>query len=335
MSSPDVIVVGAGVLGLCTAAELAARGHAVTVLDPGGANASAAAAGMIAPAMESLIDGLSPAHAALLARGRDLWPAFAERQGLDLHRDGAEWRGDHPEACLERLTRQGFSAERRGEAVFTPDDWRVDAVEALERLSRAPGVCREPATIVSAEAVKQGWRVTADDGRAWSTPVLVIATGAAGALEGLPDAVSTLIAAIRPIRGQLTPVHCVSPDHVIRQPGLYATPTADGALAGATMDFDDRSMTGDPRTTDRQARGLLALLGCEGVAGEPRVGVRGATADGLPMAGPTGEPGLHLALAPRRNGWLLGPMVGRIVTDGIEGRASLPDAPALDPLRFA
>ena len=65
-----------------------------------------------------------------------------------------------------------------------------------------------------------------------------------------------------------------------------------------------------------------------------RVGVRGGTADGLPLAGPSGEPGLHLALAPLRNGWLLGPLVARIVADGIEGGAPLPDAAALDPLRF-
>jgi len=335
VSCPDVIVVGAGVLGLCTAAELGARGHAVTVLDPGAPNASAAAAGMIAPAMESLIDGLSPAHAALLARGRDLWPAFAERQGLDLYRDGAEWRSEAPDADLERLTRLGFFAERRGGALFTPDDWRVDAVEALERLSQAQGVRLRTARVVSAGMAEQGWRVTAEDGRGWSAPILVVATGVAAALEGLPDTVAASIGAIRPIRGQLTPMRCVPPDHVIRQPGLYATPTHDGALAGATMEFDDRSTLADPATTKRQAEGLRALLGCDGLVGKPRVGIRGASADGLPMAGPTAEPGLHLALAPRRNGWLLGPMVGRIVADGIEGRASLPDAPALDPLRFA
>jgi len=65
------------------------------------------------------------------------------------------------------------------------------------------------------------------------------------------------------------------------------------------------------------------------------VGIRGATTDGLPLAGSSGEPGLHLALAPRRNGWLLGPLVARITADGIEGRPPLVDAAALDPLRFA
>ena len=40
----------------------------------------------------------------------------------------------------------------------------------------------------------------------------------------------------------------------------------------------------------------LTLLGAEGAAGTPRVGVRGATADGLPLAGPAGRPPLNVLL---------------------------------------
>ena len=45
--SYDVIVIGAGVLGLASAAELSARGLSVIVIDAGGPNASSVAAGMI------------------------------------------------------------------------------------------------------------------------------------------------------------------------------------------------------------------------------------------------------------------------------------------------
>jgi glycine oxidase len=45
--------------------------------------------------------------------------------------------------------------------------------------------------------------------------------------------------------------------------------------------------------------------------------------------------GVHLALAPRRNGWLMAPLVARIVADGIEGRPRGTHATALDPLRFS
>jgi len=335
VSSPDVIVVGAGVLGLSTAAELAARGHAVTVLDPGGPNASSAAAGMIAPAMESLIDGLSADHAALLKRARDLWPAFASAHGLTLHLDGAEWRGDDPDAAVDRLHALGFTAERAGEGLLTPDDWRVEAQGALQRLRETPGVTLIKATVAHLGPGYRHWTVTAADGRRWTTPQLVLATGAAGPLEGLPEAVAALINLIEPIRGQLTPVRCAAPGRVLRGPNGYATPTADGALCGATMEAGVRDLTPDPAVAALQTEMGLALIGGEGQAGAPRVGIRGASPDGLPMAGASGAPGLHLALAPRRNGWLLGPLVGRIVADGIEDRAPLADASALSPLRFA
>ncbi|MDQ8030177.1 MAG: FAD-dependent oxidoreductase [Brevundimonas sp.] len=332
-SSPDVIVIGAGVLGLSSAAELAARGHEVTVLDPGGDNASSAAAGMIAPAMESLIDGLSPDHAALLKRGRDLWPAFASRHGLTLHLDGAEWRGDDPDAAAASLHRLGFAAERMGKGVFTPDDWRVEAQASLALLSERQGVTRIEATVACLSYESNAWTVTADDRQVWSAPAVVLATGAATALEGLPEAVSEIVNAIEPIRGQLTPVTCVAPGRVIRGPGGYATPTADGVLCGATMQSGEREPVADPDITAKQIANGLALTGAEGRAGEPRVGIRGAWPDGLPLAGASGAPGLFLALAPRRNGWLLGPMVGGIVADGLEGRAPRADAAALSPLR--
>lgn len=330
-----MIVVGAGVLGLSSAAELAARGHAVTVLDPGGANASSAAAGMIAPAMESLIDGLSPDHSALLRRARDLWPAFAGDHGLTLHLDGAEWRGDDPDAAVDRLNALGFTAERAGDGLFTPDDWRIEAQGALQRLRETPGVTLIKATVANLTPADRHWRVTAADGRRWSIPQLVLATGAAEALGGLPRTVAALIHRIEPIRGQLTPVRCAAPGRVLRGPNGYATPTADGALCGATMEAGVRDLAPDPEVARRQAEMGLALIGAEGQAGAPRVGIRGASPDGLPMVGASGTAGLHLALAPRRNGWLLGPLVGRIVADGIEDRAPLADAAALSPLRFA
>ncbi len=125
-SSPDVIVIGAGVLGLCTAAELAARGHAVTVIVPGGPNASSIAAGMIAPALESLLEAVSSDRAALLKRARDLWPAFAETHALKLMREGADWHGPDAAGAVTALHRLGFEASPAGNGLNTPDDWRIE-----------------------------------------------------------------------------------------------------------------------------------------------------------------------------------------------------------------
>lgn len=335
MSSPDVIVIGAGVLGLCTAAELGARGHAVTVIDPGGPNASSAAAGMLAPALECLSDAATRGRAALLTRARDLWPDFAERFGLQLHRDGVEWRGPDPDAAMARLAAFGVEARPTAEGLFTPDDWRVDVASGLQALRRADGVSFVHTAATRVADDNRHWRVEAGDGRTWFAPTLVLATGAAAPLPGLSPVVAGLVEAIEPWRGQLTPVVGASPACTLRAPGLYVVPAPGGAVVGATMERGRRELEPDPEVSRRQVEAGRALSGLDGRPGAPRVGIRGGTADGLPMAGPSGEPGLHLALAPLRNGWLLGPLVGRVVADGIEGATPLADAAALDPLRFA
>lgn len=331
-----MIVIGAGVLGLCTAAELGGRGHAVTVIDPGGPNASSVAAGMIAPALESLLEDASPAHAALLKRARDLWPAFAEPLGIGLLHEGADWRGPDADALVDRLAALGFTASRTKDGLTTSDDWRIDVGAALKVLAKAPEVTVIRSRVARLSADARRWRVEAGDGRTWFASTVVLATGAAEPVPGLPDRISAVVGAIEPIRGQLTAVAGAASPRVVRAPGLYVAPAAGGGVVvGATMEPGRRDLEPDAGEARQRVAAGLTLLGAAGEAGLSRVGIRGATPDGLPLAGPSGEPGLHLALAPRRNGWLLGPLVARVVADGIEGRAPLADAAALDPLRFA
>lgn len=334
-SSPDVIVIGAGVLGLCTAAELAARGHAVTVVDPGGPNASSIAAGMIAPALESLPEDVTTDRAALLKRARDVWPAFAEAHGLALLREGADWRGPDPEAAVARLLALGFEARLTRGGLTTSDDWRMEVAPALKALARTPGLVMVRGQVVRLTGDARRWRVEASDGRVWFSASVVLATGAGAAVDGLPEPTASVVRAITPIRGQLTFVATPTPPRVVRGVGVYAAPSEAGAVIGATMEPGRRDLEPDPAEAARQVAAGLALLEVSAEPGPTRVGIRGATADGLPLAGWSGEPGLHLALAPRRNGWLMGPLVAAITADGIEGRPPMADAAALDPLRFA
>ena len=334
-SSPDVIVIGAGVLGLCTAAELAARGHAVTVIDPGRPNASSIAAGMIAPALESLLEDLTPDRAALLKRARDLWPAFAASHGLTLLREGADWRGPEAPAAVARLQMLGFDARPNNSGLTTMDDWRIEVSPALKALARLPGLTPVRGDVARLVGDARRWRVEMRDGRVWFSATVVLATGVGDPIEGLPDRVAAAVAAITPIRGQLTFVPVTAPPRVIRGPGIYVAPCEGGVVIGATMETGRRDLDPDPVEASRQVSAGLDLLGVAGEAGATRVGVRGATADGLPLAGSSGDPGLHLALAPRRNGWLMGPLVAQVIADEIEGRPPGPDAAVLDPLRFA
>jgi len=330
-----VIVIGAGVLGLCTAAELAARGHAVTVVDPGGPNASSIAAGMIAPALECLPEDVTADRAALLKRARDVWPAFAEAHGLALLREGADWRGPDPEAAVARLLALGFEARLTRGGLTTSDDWRMEVAPALKVLARTPGLTLVRGLIVRLAGDARRWRVEASDGRVWFSASVVLATGAGAAVDGLPEPTASVVRAITPIRGQLTFVATPTPPRVVRGVGVSAAPSEAGAVIGATMEPGRRDLEPDPAEAARQVAAGLALLEVSAEPGPTRVGIRGATADGLPLAGWSGEPGLHLALAPRRNGWLMGPLVAAITADGIEGRPPMADAAALDPLRFA
>ncbi|WP_292085971.1 NAD(P)/FAD-dependent oxidoreductase [Brevundimonas sp.] len=335
-SSPPIVIVGAGVLGLCTAFALKQRGHAVRVVDPGGPNASAVAAGMIAPAMESAIDDLSPDQARLLKAGRDLWPAFAQAAGIVLTQRPAEWRGGQADRIAARLAALGFDAARDGDRVITTDDWQVQPHQAMTALKTALGEAVVMGEVAEVQAMAGGWRIAAD-GRWIVASGLVVATGAAPALTGLPAATCALIDVIQPIRGQIGVTRALLADRVTRGPGAYVAPMGDRVVVGATMEPGRRDTTPDEQTGRRMLEAAWRVLGRspQSLDIQWRAGVRGATADGLPLAGPApdGE-SLFMALAPRRNGWLLGPLAGSAVADWIEGRAPSPDAHALDPRRF-
>ncbi|MNS98506.1 bifunctional tRNA (mnm(5)s(2)U34)-methyltransferase/FAD-dependent cmnm(5)s(2)U34 oxidoreductase [compost metagenome] len=331
-NSHDILVVGAGVLGLCVAAELVRRGHGVTVVDPGGPNASGVAAGMIAPAMEAAIDDLSPEHAALLRRARDAWAEFAATTGVRLDRDLAEWRGGNVEALTTRLAALGFAHDHDRDAgrLTTHEDWKVEPEQALAALGQGVRLIEGRATGVTRSAAC--WRVETTAGPVEADQV-VLATGAAEAMAGLPEDVVRLLAQITPIRGQIGLVSERLVDHVVRGPGAYVAPMGAGCVIGATMEAGERSLTPDPERCAQMLAAAWAVLGQtpRPLTIEWRAGVRGATPDGLPMAGAVGQ-GLHLALGPRRNGWLLGPLVAGVVADEVEGRSS--KEPTLAPRRF-
>ena len=330
------MIVGAGVLGLCTAFELHRRGRAVLVVDPGGVNASLVAAGMIAPAMESAIDDVSVDRARLFRAGRDLWPKFASAASIALARRRAEWRGGDVGAMEARLGALGFDARRDGASVTTEEDYQVEPTQAVAALRQALGAAVIAGTVTTIARTDGGWRLKVGD-RWLDADAVVLATGAGDAIIGLPETARRLIADIEPIRGQIGVAAGHLVDHVVRGPGAYLAPMASGAVIGATMGPGRRDTTPDAEASERLTQAGWAALGrsLEPLSIEWRVGIRGATADGLPLAGAApGEEGLFMALAPRRNGWLLGPLVGAVVADAIEGRTASPHARALDPGRF-
>jgi len=338
----EILIIGAGVLGLCAAVELIQRGHEVAVVDPGQRtdwhNASAVAAGMVAPALESAIDDVTPEWAALLREAAELWPEFAERERIVLRTGPAVWRGDGADQIESRLRALGFEADRAGDVVSAPQDYQVEPVAALAALRARVGTFHH-GEVRSVVRDADGWRVTTDAG-VIAARIVVLATGAAEPLAGLPSALAARVGVIEPVLGQIGRVAEAVSAGVVRGVGAYAAPGDGGTLIGATMEPGRRDLEPDPVKGAALLAAVAKVLGCAPITQDVdwRVGVRGSTPDGLPMAGASGEAGLFLALAPRRNGWLLGPLVGRVVADAIEGREAEKEdggiAAALDPLRF-
>ncbi|QTC92053.1 FAD-binding oxidoreductase [Brevundimonas goettingensis] len=195
--STDILVLGAGVLGLCTAVELTRRGRQVVVLDPGGGNASSVAAGMIAPAIESFVDGASPDHARLLREAGRLWADYA---GIRLKPAPAIWRGADGERTVATLRALGFEASLDGQGqVHAADDVQVDPVAALAQLRALLEAPVVEGAARSISRIETGWAVETDAGRIVATTV-VLATGAAEPLTGLPESVAGLVRQIAPIR---------------------------------------------------------------------------------------------------------------------------------------
>lgn len=324
MNAADVIVIGAGALGSAVAAELSLRGRRVLVLAPDGPTASSRAAGMIAPVFESVLDRAD--HVELLRRARDLWPGFSAATGVRLHREGAEWRGPDPDVMAARIVGLGFEAERRGQAVFTPDDWRVEPDQALKALSE--GVERRIGRLARLGEGHGRHEITTEAGETLRAGAVVMATGWAA-----PDCGLTL-PSLRPIKGQAMRLEGPAPERVVRGEGVYVAPRPGGAMVGATMGEGLSDLDVDPAVTETlldRARAICPEIGGAALV-EAYAGVRGASADGLPHAGRL-SPGLYAALAPRRNGWLLAPLVAQVVADLMEGGDPDALAEAMDPGR--
>jgi glycine oxidase len=285
---------------------------------------------------EAALDAQAADHLDLLLAARDLWPELAARSGVVLDRSGAAavgsdaWlakvrgrlagldvRGaDLPRAMLEALA-PGVAPGL--EAVLVREDWRLDprpSLAALRQAGEAAGVA------FRTEAVTE--RGDAD----W----LVAATGAGqGLAREAPE-----LARLSPIKGQILRFAGVGGGPLsLRGEACYAAGGADGLAVGATMEPGRDDAQVDPVALRPlvEAAGRL-FPGLKGASYAASAGVRAATPDGLPLVGRSRTPGVILAAGARRNGWLLAPLVARLVTACVMGRDAGPYATRLDPRRF-
>jgi len=344
----DVVVVGAGIIGLAVAREAAAAGLTVTLVDPEPGHGSTwAAAGMLAPVAEAHFG--EEALAGLNLAAVRAWPAFAARlevdSGIPVHfrADGTLLVAVDPSdrAATDRVLafhqatglsarRLGARACRESEPLLAPgiaggaelpDDHQVDnraVVAALLGAARAAGV-----RLVADEVD----RVDVDGGRVRGVhlarsgdlpaPSVVVAAGSrSGDLAGLPEGDRP---PVRPVRGVTVrleaPVGVPRLRRTVRAlvhgRSCYLVPRDDGGLVlGATM---------DERGPDLSVPlgGLADLLDDarrvvpaldEYAVVETAPGLRPGSPDNGPLVGPTGTDGLVVATGHFRNGILLAPV---------------------------
>ncbi|MGK5553760.1 glycine oxidase ThiO [Actinomadura kijaniata] len=342
----DVVIIGAGVVGLATAWRTAARGAAVTLVDPAPASgASNVAAGMLTPVSE-LTYGEEPLLRLGLA-SRERYPSFVaeleELTGLDTgyRADGLlQVAFDTDDlAALEDLRRfqesLGIPSEalngrecRRQEpmlapgvrgGLLVPQDGSIDPRRLAPALLAAAGrlgvtlVRRRAAGIVVERDTAAGVRL--DDGTVLRADRVLLAAGPwSGDLEGLPPG---LVPPVRPVKGQVIRLRAPVPflrrstRGLVRGFSIYLVPRGDGELVvGATQEelgFDTRVTAGGLWELLRDARELVpGVTELEFV--EVSAGLRPGSPDNAPVMGPTALPGLVLGTGHFRNGVLLTPV---------------------------
>jgi glycine oxidase len=346
----DIVVAGAGALGSTIAFVLARAGLRVTLLDRSleGPSASRIAAGMLAPAFETLFDPTLEGRFSLLARARELWLDLAADIGLSLATDGAAALGTRQdvEAWAGRLGAAGATAEVLGPseletrltrappgrwAVFSPDDWRLESAAALAALRSS--ALRRGAELCEGEAVgfARGF-VEFADGRRLAADAVVVATGAQG------RRLAPELGVLTPIKGHILRASGdFGEGPVVRAGGVYLCRSRAEAILGATMEPGRDDCEIDAERVARlmaDGRDLIAGLGRPG-GWRAAAGVRAASPDGLPLVGRSTAPGVILAAGARRNGWLMAPLVAEAVLAALGEGPQAPQAPLFDPRRFA
>jgi glycine oxidase len=353
-SEGDVVVIGAGLIGLAVAFELAERGAAVRVVDrsvPARA-ASWAAAGMLAPYTEGV---RNQALLRLCAASLQEYPAFVERvvraSGIDprLHLDGVV-HAAFDDAHFEQLWRHAHALQTQGvwcgvlyrEGVLVAEPWIGASVvggiliggegcvdnrllgRALLAACETHGVRIEANSTVVVQCDRRRMLGIHTDRGFTSSRAAINACGAwAARVQGVPP---QCVPPVEPVKGQMFALN--APAELVRRPtwvpDAYFVPRDDRrVLVGATVE----RVGYDGRVT---AQGLHRLLDAALVAApsladfavtETWAGLRPGTPDGLPFLGPTPLEGLFVAAGHFRNGVLLAPATARLIADAVEGRA--------------
>lgn len=368
VASPDVVIIGAGIIGCASAYELAAAGATVHVIDTRrvGQGASQASAGVLAPYIEG---HESSDLRSLGRRSLDLYDAFITRVSADsgstlqYDRSGTiEVAFEEDEVAEHRATADALGRDGIEARVLDADTIReleplastgargglligihgfVGVPDLMEALSTA--AVRKGARFTLDTRViairEAGGRIALDTERGTLTPDVVV--HAAGSWAGQISIAGADPIHVKPIRGQL--LHLAWPTaqllrHVVWGAECYIVPWRNGrVLVGATVEdagFDERPTAAGVRDLLEAACTLVPHLWQASFA-EVRVGLRPQSPDALPIVGRSGVvPGLIYATGHYRNGVLLAPLTAALVKNLVLGNSDDPALTSLAPSRL-
>lgn len=327
VSNSDIVIAGAGIIGLTLALELHSRGASVAVLDTAAAlhGASSAAAGMLAaedPHNPAQLRELSAFSISLYDRLLDRLYALS---GHDV---------PYQTTTTIQYIEDGRSLELAEKSV----DPRQLGAAALESVRRSGIPLLEQCGRIEIVESSDHIAVTPQYGPALSADRLIHASGAW--FEGPP--------AVTPRKGQMLRVRLPSSLQLVqvhRSSAIYVVPRTQGpqagtALIGATEEdagFDIRTSAADLDALRMRASALIPTLADPTAA--PKVeawaGLRPAAADGLPLIGRLPACSRQwIANGHFRNGILLAPATAHAVADLVEGKRPPVDLQPFDPARL-
>ena len=360
----DVVIIGAGIIGLSLAISLRKQGLRVLLLERGepGQEASSAAAGMLVGSGTEL----PPVLQALAFESARMYPEFAheleDESGMkvDLREQGTilisghndfpsnaemlstdKLRSLEPDLALfdsnsgpggrgrPRESQNGYQAAYLTERSVDPRALAAAAVKAAHHRDIDISSGTEVQALISS-----GDRVTGvqTDKTAYSAATVVNCAGAWAA------SVAPQEFPVRPVRGQMVAVvGGPSLQRVIRADEVYLVPRSDGRIVvGSTLEDAGFNKQTDVNTIQRllqAARELVPALANAKIH-EDWAGLRPATPDHLPLLGESSVPGYFVATGHYRDGILLAPVTAQLMTELILGKPLSHNLAPFSPLRF-
>ena len=360
-TTKDIVIIGAGAIGLALGFRLLQAGFSVTAYDRGAAGDGAtwASAGMLAAALEA--EAGEADLIALNLASQTLWPDFAAEllalTGVDvgLRTEGSlsvgftRDDGEQLRAQQALCARLGVSCEwlsgaevRALEPHLNPStigalrfskDHQVDNRALARALKiaflREGGQLHEQTPVTALLCEGDAVSGVVVNGVRQPARRVILAAGAwSRQIGGIPDAA---LPPVRPVKGQMLSL-AMDPaapllKHVLWTPRGYCVPRGDGTLlVGATVEekgFDETQTAG----------GTLALL--EGAwralptieelpIREKWVGFRPGSRDDAPILGEGPVRGLYYATGHYRNGILQTPLTAALMTECVRS-GTLPD----------